>query len=504
MYLEESTTERWLHRRGGSLFCSLESSQFTVYLEAPAVLGYCIPFPVCSLFVCCGSRCLGKMLAEVEDVPFTQVDKLVHAVQFGDYAFIETALSVHNVSPDTKDPQNCSLLHWAAINNRVQIAELLLTHHANVNIVGGDGEEIPLQWAVRYPKCLPMVQLLLREKSNLNHMSNTHHDSLFLAVIANQLHAAFLLLHAGANPDTTDKYHDTPILWLLKHRNVNQDGEAMEMLRLLLAFHADVSHAGKNGNNALHVLGPMLRDLNLDAAWMLYESGSDRALLAKNEMGKTPWLAAWSAKNIKLMRFYWDAFLYTKYPRFLPMVVAALNLTVLFQSLQHFGWLWGLLFAGLWTIVSEAFGQAAIFIANSRASCGLAWGIILNAVGAYYMYISPFYSSTFNYFIHALVFTICYSLLKTMLTKPAHLSDRSVDARNDIAHKLLQSEPILNTNGEEVGRNFKLCTTCLVDKSAASIHCKVSAMCAPRSATPDADIAHGLPVVFAPVVPIEM
>lgn len=413
------------------------------------------------------------MLAEVEDVPFTQVDKLVHAVQFGDYAFIETALSVHNVSPDTKDPQNCSLLHWAAINNRVQIAELLLTHHANVNIVGGDGEEIPLQWAVRYPKCLPMVQLLLREKSNLNHMSNTHHDSLFLAVIANQLHAAFLLLHAGANPDTTDKYHDTPILWLLKHRNVNQDGEAMEMLRLLLAFHADVSHAGKNGNNALHVLGPMLRDLNLDAAWMLYESGGDRALLAKNEMGKTPWLAAWSAKNIKLMRFYWDAFLYTKYPRFLPMVVAALNLTVLFQSLQHFGWLWGLLIAGLWTIASEAFGQAAIFIANSRASCGLAWGIILNAVGAYYMYISPFYSSTFNYFIHALVFTICYSLLKTMLTKPSHLSDRSVDARNDIAHKLLQSEPILNTNGEEVGRNFKLCTTCLVDKSQASIHCKV-------------------------------
>jgi palmitoyltransferase len=416
------------------------------------------------------------MLTE-EEVPFTKVDKLVHAVQFGDYAFVETALATYHVSPDTKDAQNCSLLHWAAINNRVKIAELLISYHANVNIVGGDGEEIPLQWAVRYAKCLPIVYLLVQEKSNLAHLSNTHHDALFLAVIAGQLQIAFLLLNAGANPDTTDKFHDTPVLWLLKHRNCHKDTDSIDMMRLLLSFHADVSHNGKHGNNALHVLGPCFRDLNLDLTLLLYESGGDRALLSKNEMGKTPWQAAWSAKNLKLLRFYWDAYFYTKYPRILPMVVSAMNLTVLFQALQYFGWIYGLLVAGMWVLVSELFGQAAIFIGHSRASCGLAWGIILNAVGAYYIYVSPFYSSAFNYFIMAIVATICYSLAKTMQTKPQQLSDKGIDARNTLVSKMLHAEAILNTQGEEIGRDFRLCTTCLVDKSQASIHCKKCNIC---------------------------
>lgn len=412
-----------------------------------------------------------KMLEE--EVPYTQVDKLVHAVQFGDFPFVETAITQYHMSPDTKDSQNCSLLHWAAINNRKQIAEFLILQHANVNIVGGDAEEIPLQWAVRYARCLPMVHLLINEKSNLNHRSKTNHDALFLAVISGQIHAAFMLLNANANPDTVDQYNDTPILWLLKNRNIKHDLDSLEIIRLLISFHADVSHAGKGGNNALHVLAPIMRDLNLHTALLLYESGKDRAVQGRNEFGKTPWQLAWSVKNLKLLRFFWDAYMYTKYPRELPIFVVAANLTFFFQSLQHFGWILGVFVWAIFGACTEMINQATIPQGYSRVNCGLAWGIIFNAVSAYFFYIAQFHTRSFNLAVSFLVVVICVSLRTSMVTKPQHLVDKGIDARNALAEKILRAEPILNSNGEEVMRNFKLCTTCLVDKGQASIHCKV-------------------------------
>eukprot|EP01031_Cornospumella_fuschlensis_P033321 gene33321-40307_t len=82
-------------------------------------------------------------------------DKIIKAVQYGDLKFVETAVEIHHVSVDLKDKDDCSLLHWAAINNRVEIIEFLLHRKANVNSVGGENKEIPLQWAVRQAHCAP-------------------------------------------------------------------------------------------------------------------------------------------------------------------------------------------------------------------------------------------------------------------------------------------------------------------------------------------------------------
>ena len=54
----------------------------------------------------------------------------------------------------------CSLLHWAALNNRVRISQYLINHGAIINISGGILGESPLQWAIRR-KYYCIVQLLI-------------------------------------------------------------------------------------------------------------------------------------------------------------------------------------------------------------------------------------------------------------------------------------------------------------------------------------------------------
>jgi len=55
---------------------------------------------------------------------------------------------------------NLTLLHWAAINNRTEIAKYLINKGANIDAVGGALQSTPLHWAVRDGK-LEIITLLL-------------------------------------------------------------------------------------------------------------------------------------------------------------------------------------------------------------------------------------------------------------------------------------------------------------------------------------------------------
>ena len=84
-------------------------------------------------------------------------------------------------SANAKDSQGCSLLHWAAINNRFAIANLLIDHGADVGYSGGLLNENALQWAARR-KFYSMVDLLIRKGENiLSHRSDRGHDCLKIA-----------------------------------------------------------------------------------------------------------------------------------------------------------------------------------------------------------------------------------------------------------------------------------------------------------------------------------
>lgn len=111
-----------------------------------------------------------------------ELSDAVTAVQEGDYETISNMINRRIVSVNSRDRDNCSLLHWAAINNRISIAKLLLeSGFDQANIGGGVLGESPLQWALRNRYYAMMDLLHQRGVADMSHKSNQGSDALFLA-----------------------------------------------------------------------------------------------------------------------------------------------------------------------------------------------------------------------------------------------------------------------------------------------------------------------------------
>ena len=65
------------------------------------------------------------------------VHEAVKAVQNGELTLFTAALKAGVVSAQDSDETGCTLLHWAALNNRCEIARILINQGADVNSTGG-------------------------------------------------------------------------------------------------------------------------------------------------------------------------------------------------------------------------------------------------------------------------------------------------------------------------------------------------------------------------------
>lgn len=209
---------------------------------------------------------------------------LVNAVQFGDLRVVKEYVG-NRTSPNTTDADGCSLLHWAAINNRVGIALYLIERGADVNTQGGLLNETPLHWAVRM-NFYRICQLLVERGADMTVRSNAGFDVLHLACQQGNLETIFVLLSLGADPNTPNDKGDTPLITLLHTKDVNLD-----IIRLMLRMGADVTIQNPStGNNALHALC-LARPKNiLEIAFLLYTApGAETAATAENHHKTTPW-----------------------------------------------------------------------------------------------------------------------------------------------------------------------------------------------------------------------
>lgn len=268
------------------------------------------------------------------------MDKVVHAVQHGDFVYVENCIETLNVSPDAVDDESCSLLHWAAINCRYDIVKYLVQKHANVNIVGGVNAEIPIQWAVRHPRGLKLVSYLIDCGSNLHHQSVYGCDALFIAIQEGKVNIAFLLLHKGANPNTVDSNGDTPLLWLVRNENAI---ERRKLIRLLISFHATVGAVNqRDGNNGLHLL--VLKEhgfFDIMLAEDLYKAAKDTLMSVKNKDGLDPLQLAYKTKNSLALSFFKDAWMNATLPSYTTIVTSAVAVSLVFVIIHFCGLLWG-------------------------------------------------------------------------------------------------------------------------------------------------------------------
>ena len=91
------------------------------------------------------------------------IDWFYSAVQYGFYERVVELIEADPQLASATLNDNITLLHWAAINNRIDIGKYLISKGAKVDAVGGVLSATPLQWAIRDGKFDSVLFLLSHE-----------------------------------------------------------------------------------------------------------------------------------------------------------------------------------------------------------------------------------------------------------------------------------------------------------------------------------------------------
>lgn len=112
-----------------------------------------------------------------------------------------------------RDNEDVTLLHWAAINNRLEIVKLLIVKGAIVDAIGGETKSTPLHWATSMGH-LKMVVLLMKNGADPTIMSAEGYNCLHLASQFGKTGIVAYLLAKGVDINVPDAYFGrTALMW---------------------------------------------------------------------------------------------------------------------------------------------------------------------------------------------------------------------------------------------------------------------------------------------------
>ncbi|RCN31754.1 DHHC zinc finger domain protein [Ancylostoma caninum] len=241
-----------------------------------------------------------KMSANLQEA----TARAVEACQRGSMEALEAALK-DGVPPNATDADGCSLLHWAAINNRLDIIARLLELGADPNVVGGLLVSSPLHWAARVGHS-NSAALLVKAGAVANVRDTQGYAPIHLAVQTNQSTlVAYLLEKFDYCKDITDNSGMTPVMWAA-YRTFG-----MFPIRLLIRAGADLNaQEHLSGNTALHIAA---QERNYCSVRELLAGNAD--FLLRNKQQETPMDIAKNMRNYKIIGMIEDAMISRGYVR---------------------------------------------------------------------------------------------------------------------------------------------------------------------------------------------
>lgn len=184
---------------------------------------------------------------EDEKPDFSNFD-IVKATQYGAGDRVRILIEEQGMDVNVPDAENVSLLHWAAINNRLEIAQLLIGKDAKIDAVGGELRSTPLHWAVRQGH-LPMVILLLSRGCDTKARDGEGCGPIHLAAqFSHTSIVAYLVAKGACDVNETDANGMTPLMW-----SALRSSHGLDPTRLLLTLGASVNCKDNlHGNTPLH------------------------------------------------------------------------------------------------------------------------------------------------------------------------------------------------------------------------------------------------------------
>ncbi|KAJ3026922.1 palmitoyltransferase akr1 [Rhizophlyctis rosea] len=186
-----------------------------------------------------GTNLQEDALARAQDLDIFQ------AAQRGILERVTGLVESGEATPVDRDKENCTALHWAAINNHLTIARFLIDRGAEVDAFGGELMATPLHWASRSGH-VQMVDYLRKKGADPSLKDNQGYNALHLAAHAGHTMMISYLLASGMDIDVGDNMGRTALMWSA-YQGVSEDG-----MEELLKENASLEIVDQTGYTALH------------------------------------------------------------------------------------------------------------------------------------------------------------------------------------------------------------------------------------------------------------
>ncbi|KAB5541857.1 hypothetical protein PHYPO_G00084760 [Pangasianodon hypophthalmus] len=378
---------------------------------------------------------------------------IVKATQYG---IFERCRELVEAGYDVRQPdkENVTLLHWAAINNRIDLVKYYISKGAIVDQLGGDLNSTPLHWATRQGH-LSMVVQLMKLGADPSLIDGEGCTCVHLAAQFGHTSIVAYLIAKGQDVDMMDQNGMTPLMWAAYRTH------SVDPTRLLLTFNVSVNLGDKyHKNTALHwavlagnttVISLLLEaNANVDAQNIKGETALDLAKQRKNVWMINHLQEARQAKGYDapsyLKRLKMDKEFRQKLMLFTPFVV--IWLVGFIADLDVDSWLIkGLMYAAVWITVQ--FLSKSFFDHSMHSTLPL--GIYLAT--KFWMYIT--------------CLALFYNFGKSWKSDPGIIKASEEQKKKTIVELAESGSLDLSI----------FCSTCLIRKPIRSKHCAVCNRC---------------------------
>lgn len=143
------------------------------------------------------------ILDSIAKKDYTNIDA-VKAAQFGVLERLKELVDNNKCDPKKPDSDNVYLLHWAAYNNRVEIADYLLSLGCYVDSIGGELETTPLNWAARAGH-VEVIAFLIKNGADPNARDSDGYAAIHLATMFGHSIIVAYLLAKGVDVCSVNK-----------------------------------------------------------------------------------------------------------------------------------------------------------------------------------------------------------------------------------------------------------------------------------------------------------